>query len=379
MNLSKWGRNWRWSPNLLSWTVLCLVVGGIALLYISLGLLASDGTLLMPLDDTYIHFQYARQMAQGDPYIYNPGDEPTSGATSFLYTPLLAVGYFVGFHDLSLAYWAIGVGSLLFLLSAWLIYHLVLAAFPPDKLSHVSNITALILSLAFVINGAFAWAAFSGMETMLFVFAVLLALYTYSQDKFRNAALAGGFAALVRPEGAVVAGMMGIALLMRLIRQKQWAWWVALPVFMIGVQPSVNYLVTGSLSASGNQAKSHLYNVTIPLSKRLQTVFDFWIRLWREMLIGRSEVDGRYIPALVVVIAFISIILSLRESFATQTNHASFTCCIMAIFDEHNDCHPRYRILAFQTLSTSPNGFDVSTGRVVFCCVFFTGNLGVSG
>lgn len=286
-----------------------------ALLYLSLGLLASDGPLLMPLDDTYIHFQYARQMAQGDPYVYNPGDEPTSGATSFLYTPILAVGYFIGFQDLSLSYWAVGIGSLLFLLNAWLIFRLVLAIFPPENLQQSHYFIGLFLSLAFVINGAFAWAAFSGMETMLFIFAVLLSLYTYILDDFRYTALAGALAALARPEGAVVAGILGIAFLWRLFRRKQWSWWVGVPFVAILVQPAVNYLVTESFSASGNLAKSHLYNVTIPLSERLDTISDFWWRLWRELFSGRSEVDGRYIPAMVVIIAFVAILGSFRDSW----------------------------------------------------------------
>lgn len=313
--MNRWGRNWRWSPNLLSWTVLCIAVACIALLYLSLGLLASDGPLLMPLDDTYIHFQYARQMAQAEPYVYNPGDDPTSGATSFLYTPLLAIGYFIGFHDLSLAYWAVGFGALLFLLSAWLIYRLVLSIFPPENHQRSHYFTALFLSLAFVMNGAFAWAAFSGMETLLFVFTVLLALCTYILGDFRYASLAGGLAALARPEGAVVAGLLGLALLWRIFRQRLWSWWVSLPFLAILIQPTVNFVVTGSFSASGNQAKSHLYNVTIPLSQRLDTVWDFWWRLWREMFTGRSEVDGRYIPAMVVVIALIGMVWSVRDSW----------------------------------------------------------------
>ncbi len=49
----------------------------------------------MPLDDAYIHFQYARSIATGQPYAYNPGLPPTSGATSFLYPYLLALGYLI--------------------------------------------------------------------------------------------------------------------------------------------------------------------------------------------------------------------------------------------------------------------------------------------
>src|SRR5687768_4338727 len=91
------------NPDFRMWIFLCIFVGVLLTIYISLGLAASPGTLLMPLDDTYIHFQYARQMASGEPYVYNPGDAATSGGTSFLYPILLALGYKLGFTDLSLA------------------------------------------------------------------------------------------------------------------------------------------------------------------------------------------------------------------------------------------------------------------------------------
>ncbi len=77
----------------------------------------------MPLDDAYIHFQYARQLADGEPYVYNPGEAPTSGATSFIYPYVLAVGYLLGFKGLNLGLWAMGVGTSTLLLSGWLIYH----------------------------------------------------------------------------------------------------------------------------------------------------------------------------------------------------------------------------------------------------------------
>jgi hypothetical protein len=52
------------------WLLLCLITGTIIVIYISLALNAANNTLVLPLDDTYIHFQYARQMATGHPFIY---------------------------------------------------------------------------------------------------------------------------------------------------------------------------------------------------------------------------------------------------------------------------------------------------------------------
>ena len=76
----------------IAWLALCVTVGLVVSVYLGLSLSESADPLLMPLDDTYIHFQYARQVAHGELLVYNPGDPATSGGTSLLYPPLLAVG-----------------------------------------------------------------------------------------------------------------------------------------------------------------------------------------------------------------------------------------------------------------------------------------------
>ncbi len=82
------------------WLALSITTGLVILLYLSLSLSVSADPLLMPLDDTYIHFQYARQMAQGQPMVYHDGDPATSGGTSLIYPALLALGYQLGFYGL---------------------------------------------------------------------------------------------------------------------------------------------------------------------------------------------------------------------------------------------------------------------------------------
>ncbi|MCQ3928874.1 MAG: hypothetical protein DPW16_00315 [Chloroflexi bacterium] len=320
--------NFKWSRDLTAWSVICLAVGIVSLLYLSSGLAASDGPLLMPLDDTYIHFQYARQMASAEPYVYSPGDDPTSGATSFLYTPLLAIGYLIGFHGLSLAYWAVAIGSLSFLLGAWLIFRLMMespvAKRPLDPLFEQGGEhqamwwIALLITLAYIVTGAMAWAAVSGMETMLFLLAVLLSLYTYQRGNLKHTAWAGVFAALTRPEGAIIALSLTLILLYRRRRAKQFSLWDFLPFFAIYVQPLVNFALTGSVSASGNQAKSILYDVTIPMDERIGKVIGQWVRMLGELAFGASEVDGVYVTIIVAFLAMLAIFVSLRTSVSKK-------------------------------------------------------------
>src|SRR5437870_12103606 len=56
---------------------------------------AREGQLGFPMDDPYIHFQFARNLAHGAGFSFNPG-EPTPGATSPLWCILLAAGHVLG-------------------------------------------------------------------------------------------------------------------------------------------------------------------------------------------------------------------------------------------------------------------------------------------
>src|SRR5688572_32764463 len=110
--------------NRLIFALFVLIAVVIFALFVAVGYTAGHSNLLMPLDDVYIHFQYAKQLALGQPYVYNPGQAPTSGATSFLYPYLLAFGYLIGFKGLWLGLWAMLIGLVALTAAQWAIYHL---------------------------------------------------------------------------------------------------------------------------------------------------------------------------------------------------------------------------------------------------------------
>lgn len=297
------------------WALLCVIVGVITILYLSVAVVEGAGGPIMPLDDTYIHFQYARQMAAGHPFSYNTGDAPTSGSTSLIYMPLLAAGYMLGFKELALGYWAMALGIAAYVGSAWLIYLSV-------RESGGSRLLSSLMMFTFVLNGAFIWSALSGMETLLFVFAVLLCLCAYQRGGQRKAALAGVLVALVRPEGAVVAGTLAVALVWRHWKtHRTVALWSAWPVLAIGAQPLVNLLVTGTLTATGNEAKSELYDVSSPWSERVSRVLDHWLRMWREFFEGRALYGDPYIPGLVFALALVIVLWSVKHSRDKRAIH----------------------------------------------------------
>ena len=61
-------------------------------------LVQTGGEWSAPLDDVFIHFDYARATARGYPFQWSAGNGYSSGNTSLLYPFVLATGYLVGFR-----------------------------------------------------------------------------------------------------------------------------------------------------------------------------------------------------------------------------------------------------------------------------------------
>src|SRR5262245_21151448 len=51
-----------------------------------------------PLDDVFIHFDFARATARGHPLEWSEGNGYSSGGTSVSYPFVLAIGYWIGFR-----------------------------------------------------------------------------------------------------------------------------------------------------------------------------------------------------------------------------------------------------------------------------------------
>ncbi len=292
--------------------VLLLVVGGAALLYLWAGLHVSSGsTPVMPLDDTYIHFQYARALAEGYPFRYNPDQPPTSGATSLLYPAILAVGYRIGFQGEQLSWWALLIGIVCWFGSAWLIYRISARDNSP-----AAHRIGLAVAVAFALTGSLGWAFMSGMETGLMVFATLLTLwYIVNQDR-RGVIVAGILVTLVRPEGLAI-GLLA-SLYMATCESSRRAFLrhallYSLPLLAALIQPALNLLATGSLTASGLQAKSYLYLVPPDPGMILSSVANVAGRMWAELFTGLPYL----LPGLVIFCA-IAVFTGLRDGWRAR-------------------------------------------------------------
>lgn len=265
--------------------------------------------LIMPLDDVYIHFQYARQIAEGQPYVYNPGETATSGATSLIYPWLLAAGYAIGFQGLNPGLWAMLIGAVSLLLSQWSIYRLCRAFQCPLWLS-------LLTPVSFALTGSVAWHFMSGMETGLMITFTLLTLLMVVEKRLTEFIIAATLLAITRPEGSIMAGIAAVTMLPRLWQHtssRLSLLWLMVPVLAIGLQPGLNYMLTGSFSAAGSQAKSILAMVPQDYGVILSRILENFIRIWTELLTGYSSQEGWYLPVFTVPTALLGIVLLLFQ------------------------------------------------------------------
>ncbi len=312
--------------SLVIWTLFCAIAGITFIAYVVSSLLNGHGDLVMPLDDVYIHFQYARQMAAGQPYIYNPGLPATSGATSFFYPYVLAIGYLIGFQGLNLGLWAMAIGVVAMVCAMWLVYKLVMLLGMGDWL-------AVLVAVAFGVDGPVAWHFMSGMETGLAMLFTLGTLYSVMKivtegSGLRVFILWATALVLIRPEGGLLAVIAVV--IVWWVRRKGRGFvsgkpvqassarrWVqaglVIPVLAVGVQPLVNWLLTGSAVASGNAAKSILGSVPFYWDDVIRRIIGNFVQIWVEFGTGISPHEGLYIMPLLLVVALIGIGLLLAR------------------------------------------------------------------
>ena len=153
-----------------------------------------------PLDDSWIHLHFARNLAEGHGFAYNPG-VPVAGSTAPLWTLVLAGGFALLGPQL---FWAkvagIGAGLATALVTARLA-----ARWTSDRW------LALLAGTAAAITGPLVWGALSGMEVSLAALLVTAALLRHTDGGDWTPALLLGLAALTRPEAVLLVPLFWIA------------------------------------------------------------------------------------------------------------------------------------------------------------------------
>jgi hypothetical protein len=167
------------------------------------------------LDDAFISFRYARNLADGLGLVFNP-HERVEGYTNFLWTVALALGRCLGF-DLPVVATTLAAAAVVStILLIWLLgRHLDSGGvggpggISIGGISGISGIGAAGAAVLFASLGIEARYVLAGMETPAFVCLLALALYLEVRGKSPLATGAIlGLATLTRPEGALYLGVV---------------------------------------------------------------------------------------------------------------------------------------------------------------------------
>ncbi len=275
-------------------------------------LFQTRGEWSAPLDDVFIHFDYARSTARGYPFQWSPGNGYSSGNTSLLYPFVLALGYAVGFRGSSLMVWA-GIVACTSIFALLLVSARLFSVLPPWA--------KYAAPPAFFAIGALDWSLFSGMEVALFLGiwagAMRAAMQAAEPSELRAVESAPGgdgsaphrarwhdaltrwelglwglLLVLTRPEGATSIAALGLfagdavrrreggrAGIMTLVRTG------APAVGALVVQALGNRLLTGEFAASGAIVKVTAYNPFMTAQEKL----DEYLFLLKYVVVRNTE------------------------------------------------------------------------------------------
>lgn len=195
--------------------VLALLPTLLALIFLSLYFLAERhtlGGLGFPLDDSYIHLQFARELAAGNGLAFNPG-ELSTGSTSPLWTALLSLGFLVPGLELL---WPKLLGAVLLLGTLAGSRRLLEIHGASPLFQHTGAI--LLATTPWLL-----WSALSGMEVLLFTGLLVWTLVLEARAPAGHppdlgAPCLAALAALARPEGLLLLALVLAGRLLRIER-----------------------------------------------------------------------------------------------------------------------------------------------------------------
>ncbi|MBL8162823.1 MAG: hypothetical protein JNJ61_12620 [Anaerolineae bacterium] len=173
------------------------------------------------LDDSFITYRYARNLASGVGLVYNAGDSVLS-TTAPLYAMLLAaLSLFIpDFHVL---------GSLIGVISIGLGAYCVAELAPRSLSPQIRYWAGLVYALSSPL-----WLSL-GMETALWVMLVLAAVMFAARQRWGLAGLLIGLAVLTRPDALLPGGLLGLGAFVSAVNARHTItrWWRALVSFVL--------------------------------------------------------------------------------------------------------------------------------------------------
>jgi len=306
-----------------------LLVAGLAALALILRIVAGPRTI----DDAYITFRYARNLAEGLGFVYNPGQR-VLGTTTPLYTALMSLSWLLGLRALPGV--ALVVNSLADAGTVVLLYWM------GRRLSG-SRVVAGGVGLAWAVSPMSVTFAGGGMETSVVILFLVASFAAYVAGRSRLSAGLMALAVLTRPDALIAAGLLFADMGLRPLLERDGGRpgarlrrlpWAEAAIFGAMLAPWILFATGyfGSPLPQSVQAKVHAYalepfSALIRLLQHLSTPF------------FEHEVLGRYWPAIgFPLYAILYLVGGLRQvrRLGRTLPHVLYPLAYVAVFSAAN-------------------------------------------
>lgn len=277
-----------------------------------------------PLDDVYIHFDFARSLGQGHPFEWIAGQGYSSGETSPLYAGVLAAGWTVGFRGRALGIWAalVAIASVASLMRS--LGRLMQPC--PSPVAWAGALLPLSIGIA-------DWSLFSGMENALFCAAIGRSLealapfgrHTGTRERRQwRIGLWGAALVLLRPEAVVLVAVFAITAARANGRRSGLT---ALcraggpGALATGAILGLNWFATGDAKSAGAQLKLLSSNPYLSEVDRSRVFVENLVTLWIKLI--RSELS--FAPALAIALPLFALVGFLAPRTRSIAGAAAFS------------------------------------------------------
>jgi arabinofuranosyltransferase len=272
------------------------------------------------LDDSWIHAVFARNIATGNGYAFNPG-ETVSGSTGPLYSFLLAAVYSLT-REMVWSAKVIGIAC-----------HLVAVVQIYRAAEHLESDTEWMPVLAAVmvaVSPPLLWASVSGMEISLYLMLLCWGLERYLAGKDVAATLLWSLGIWVRPDGIFLVGLSMLGPMSTLWKRAAVAVALIVPFF------AFNEVLGGSLFPQTVAAKSHLgFHLYVTWS-----LFREWMAMWGVPFRVDDQLEH---PLLLLAFLLVGIVLMLRRRPALALFAIGLPIAFSLVRD-NSGSHKRYLI-----------------------------------
>ena len=249
-------------PAVPQWAWLGLLSCVLGSLFIAVDLYANRGHYVPPLDDAYIHAQYAFRLGHGHFLQYAPGAAASTGASSFLYMVVLGAAVALGLPANLLLPAAVAFGVVCLGVTTACASRTATLLFGPRCGLWAGLLTAL--------SGPALWGAASGMEVGLTAALLMGTVLAFTRElpraRFAVTPVLGALAALCRPDALIFAVAVCAGMLVAVLRSRRslphklaTTGWLALPVAAGAAQLLAYRAATGDATSDSMAAKSLLH------------------------------------------------------------------------------------------------------------------------